>query len=79
MAYRSSVQTSTSRTPNSMVFGQEITLPLQVMKPKAEKDTPESGSSEEYVHQLKNKLEQIYEIARKALNQAAVIKREGLI
>ena len=28
MAYRSSVHKSTSRTPNAMVFGREVTLPL---------------------------------------------------
>ena len=31
MAYRSSVHKSTSRTPNSMVFGREVTLPLQAV------------------------------------------------
>jgi transposase InsO family protein len=33
MAYRSSVHASTTRTPNSMLFGREITLPLQALIP----------------------------------------------
>jgi hypothetical protein len=34
MAYRSSLHASTSRTPNSILFGREITLPLQALIPQ---------------------------------------------
>ena len=75
MAYRSSVQSSTSRTPNSMLFGREITLPLQALIPLPEKDTSDMESSADYVFNLKSKLEQNYKTARKSLNKAATCQK----
>lgn len=78
MAYRSSVQASTTKTPNSMVFGREIIMPLQALTPvpEFEKDTSEHfNSAENYVSNLKKKLEENYTIARKSLKKAAVYQK----
>ena len=73
MAYRSSVHKSTSRTPNSMVFGREVTLPLQaVIEQPMESD---QSNYDDYLHDPKKKLKEIHGIARKNLKQAAIYQK----
>ena len=69
MAYRSSVHASTTRTPNSMLFGREITLPLQALIPQPRETTMDQGTSDDYMDHMKNKLEQNHAIARKSLKR----------
>ena len=71
MAYRSSVHASTTRTPNSMLFGREITLPLQALIPQPRETTMAQGTSDDYMDHLKNKLEQNHAIARKSLKRVS--------
>ena len=62
MAYRSSVHASTTRTPNSMLFGREITLPLQALIPQPRETTMDQGTSDDYMDHLKinwNKIMQL--------------------
>ena len=75
MAYRSSVHKSTSKTPNSMVFGREITLPLQAVISTPEAASPNVSDADQYVANLKNKLSQNYEIARKSLKQSSTYQK----
>ena len=55
MAYRSSRHSSTEQTPNMMMLGREVTLPLQAVigKPQQNNDEPEEGI---YVQDLQNSL-----------------------
>jgi len=71
MAYRSSVHKSTSKTPNSMVFGREVTMPLQaVISIPVDSDQPVSDA-DQYICNLKKKLQENHEIARKSLKQSS--------
>jgi hypothetical protein len=77
MAYRSSVHKSTSRTLNSMVFGREVTLPLQAVIGQPMESHYESDQSnyDDYLHNLKKILKEIHGIARNNLKQAAVYQK----
>ena len=68
MAYRSTPHETLGVTPNFMMFGREISMPVDVMLPPCLDDhiTPH-----EYVQKLKNKLTYAYELARKSLKKGA--------
>lgn len=70
MAYRASQHASTSRTPNSMMLGREITLPMQAVigRPVVDSDE-ESYEPDEYVLDLQSKLDHIHCMARKCLKK----------
>jgi hypothetical protein len=57
MAYRSSVHASTGQTPNMIMFGRNITLPMEAVIPRpmetCERDTPEI---EDYVINLQERM-----------------------
>jgi hypothetical protein len=61
-AYRSSVHKSISRTPNSMVFGREVTPPLQAVIGQPMESDYESDQSnyDDYLHNLKKKLKEMH-------------------
>lgn len=68
MAYRSSKHESTKMTPNMMMLGREIDLPVDLIYPP-----PPSGSklpSNEYVVELQNKMRKVHCIARASLLEA---------
>ena len=69
MAYRSSPQSSISVTPNKMVLGREIVLPLQAVIgcPNNTEDT----TSDSYVGRLKEGIAKCHDIARQSLKVAA--------
>ena len=67
MAYRTSVHESTGYTPHFLVYGQEISLPIDFMYPNP-KDQPASNTNE-FVSALKLAFQKAYELARSALNQ----------
>ena len=69
MAYRSSPHSSTKFSPNKMVFGREITLPMQAFigRPLQER----KADMTEYVQNLGDKLKACHDIARKNLKVAA--------
>jgi hypothetical protein len=69
MAYRSSPHSSSKFSPNKMVFGREITLPMHAFigRPKPENNSDLS----EYVLNLEDKLKTCHDIARTNLKVAA--------
>jgi hypothetical protein len=68
MAYRSSKQSSTGQTPNMLMLGREVTLPLQVVieSPKEILETPDVN---EYVQEKQTGMNLAHEIARKTLKR----------
>ena len=76
MAYRASVHASTGLTPNKMVLGREILLPMAAIvgQPIVEKDK----TVDEYLQNLKDKLQQVHELARKNLKKNATYSKRVL-
>ena len=74
MAYRSSPHASTKISPNKMVFGREIVLPIQayIGRPKLEDDE----ETEDYVGVLQQRLEKIHDLARDNLKQASEYQKK---
>ena len=67
MAYRSSIHASTGQTPNKMVFGREVVLPLQAytgLPPQSNFNCTESEDYQSYVQELKVQLEDVHNQAR---------------
>lgn len=77
MAYRSAVHKSTSKTPNAMVFGREVTLPFQAVIGVPEEPLVQPVSdADQYIANLKKKLQQNHEIARKSLKQSSNYRKK---
>ena len=68
MAYRATPQTSTGLSPNFMMYGREISMPVDIMI-GAPIDEP--SSELEYVKNLQLKLNQAYKLARLNLKSSA--------
>jgi hypothetical protein len=60
-----------------MVFGREVTLPLQAVigQPMESDYESDQWNYDDYLHDLKKKLKEIHGIARKNLKQAAVYQK----
>ena len=69
LAYRSTAQESTGYSPNRLMLGRELTLPVDIMfgQPSNESDC----DSVDYEEDLRNKLERAYEHVRINLRKAA--------
>ena len=63
MAYRPSVHESTGFTPNRLVLGHEVLLPLDLMYPPPESHVP--PHIKEYVTKQQQKFQQAFELVRK--------------
>ena len=76
MAYRSSVHSSTSCTPQIMVYGRELNLPVDLMFPSAhEEDNPPCGPA--YVEYLRKAITTAHDFARDHLQKAAIRQKRG--
>ena len=68
-AYRSTVHPATGFTPNKLMLGREVNLPIDILYPRpAPQELPEVH---EYVLSLRNRMEECYDLARKCLKKAA--------
>ena len=73
MVYRASVHSSTGVTPNKMVFGREITLPVEAFIGLPTPHTEVDPLS--YSQRLQKSLVQCHDIARKALRKSTVYQK----
>ncbi|XP_061190319.1 uncharacterized protein LOC133198210 [Saccostrea echinata] len=75
MAYRSTPQESTKFSPNMIMMGKEIKLPLQVLYsyPKCSEECVSYG---DYLYTLRENLYQSHQIVRKNLKQATEIQKD---
>ena len=67
MAYRSSVDESTGYTPQFLVFGQELSLPLDCMYPKPQEN--ETTDIHEFAHNKQQAFKRAFELVRRNLNE----------
>jgi hypothetical protein len=74
MAYRSSPHASSKVSPNKMVFGREVILPIQawIGKPKGE----EGIMVNDYILSMQEKLADIHDLARKNLKHASQYQKK---
>ena len=75
MAYRSSPQSSTKVTPNKMVFGREVVLPMQAMvgRPRMEEKLKDC---DQYVEDLQERMSHCHDIARENLRSASKYQKK---
>ena len=70
-AYRASCHSSTSFSPNALVFGRENSAPIDVVLGDNFEEEQNYDDYNEYVEQLQGRLRQSYQLAREHLNVAA--------
>ena len=68
MAYRATPQESSGFSPNFLMFGRELAMPVDLMYPLPKTDLPENHH--EYVKILKRRLQYAYELSRKTLKRS---------
>ncbi|MCG8045006.1 MAG: hypothetical protein JAY66_04885 [Candidatus Thiodiazotropha taylori] len=71
MAYRASVNSSTGKNPNMMVFGREVVLPMQALIGKPTSDHEDCPEPEDYVSKLQTTMVKAHDIARANLKKTA--------
>ena len=69
MAYRASKHSSTGLTPNMMLFGREITEPVDLVA-RLPPDPDNTTTPPSYVVQLRERLELSHQLAREALGKS---------
>ena len=69
MAYRSSVHATTQQTPNKMVFGRDIVLPMEAVigRPFSPEQADGAVQVEEHISKIQDRLETAHRIARRHL------------
>ena len=67
LAYRSSVHESTGVSPNEMVFGHSVILPVDLVFGRTNPEKCEYHLNSEYARNLVLKIEKIHEFAREKL------------
>ncbi len=76
LAYRASVHASTGKTPAEMMFGRQLTMPLQAMIPQPD-DTDDEMTSNSYVTDLRERLEEAHNEARHHLKKSAQYQKKN--
>ena len=77
LAYRSTPQESTKFTPNMVMMGKEVKLPLEVIYANPE-NSEECSSYGDYLFKLREDLYASHQIVRKNLKTATQIQNETL-
>ena len=70
MAYRAASHPSIGVSPNKMVLGRNVVMPLEAIVPRP-KDNSEAPETNEYVLKLQESLAKVHELARNCLKQNA--------
>ena len=76
-AYNTSVHTSTGITPHAMVYGHEMTMPIDLMYPDPEKSSPPTNCGPEYVEFVRRALRTAHQFAREHLKQSTLRQKRG--
>ena len=69
-AYRSTVHPATGFTPNMLMLGREVNLPIDVLYPKPANEESHVTTAE-YVNELRNQMENCHALAREHLGRSA--------
>jgi hypothetical protein len=77
MAYRASVHTSTGVSPNMMMLGREVTLPLEAVtsRPVDNSDADTEPGGDDYVCKMREKFQLAHKMARKNLKKHATYRK----
>ncbi len=76
MAYRASTNSSTGKTPNMMVFGREVVMPLQaVLGSPITNQAEETEDADDYITRLRKRLTQAHDQARLSLKKNAEYRK----
>ena len=75
MAYRSTKNGSTDQTPNQMVLGRDITLPMEAVVPNVHQPRTHVDTTE-YVIKLQKQLRHTHELARKSLKRSVTYQKK---
>ena len=75
MAYRATAQESTRLSPNKMMLGREVALPLDVVMGRPHEDTPTCPTK--YTEWLRQSLEGAHRFAREQLGKASLRHKRG--
>ena len=75
MAYNNTPHETTRMTPFSMMFGGNMTLPIEATTGKVKDPEDRQKNSYEYVEWLKNALKLTHEAARKAIKKNVIIQK----
>ena len=75
MAYRSSVNSSTGKTPNMMVLGKEIVLPMQAVIGGPSSAVVDNVDIDDYVSRLQANMVKVHDTARVTLGKAAAYRK----
>lgn len=70
MAYNSTIQDSSGFSHHRLVYGEEMSLPLDVLTQSVVGDNSEQYNTTEYVSNLQDKIKQIYSLVRENLHSA---------
>ena len=73
MAYRATPQSSTGLSPNYLMFGREISMPIDIM---IGPPIDEPASQIDYIQRLKSRLTSAYDLARQNLKESAARQRK---
>ena len=76
-AYRSSVHASTQCTPNSLVYGRETNLPIDLMIPGSHQSDIKAQNYPDYVQFVRTALQSAHTFARRHMGQALVRQKRG--
>ena len=75
MAYRSSVNSSTGKTPNLMVLGREVVLPMQAVVGKPSSNEVDNFDVDGYVSKLQANMVKVRDVARANMGKAAAYRK----